>query len=472
MAEVEISEELQKDLVKGIIESDEFIAANAKTAEDAATKAAEAVFAKFDTAAKKTVAADGDEADDAADAADAAKKGMINTDITRSVETALVKRYFGDNEALAKDFPLAVKSPYAQMSKEKRFFLGVKALINKDQETIKSLNAFAGELYAIKGFQDGRFSDMAEKAGYANDAVSADGGALVPDPEFNTTVYDNLPNYGVIFAEGNVQTTDHTAVYALSLTGTIQFTNVAEAGAISGTKLSFNRKLTNLIKYAAIVPATSELTEDSIVDYWQIVTNEVSRAYGLVADQQVFTDPTNGILHQTGILTEPIAGGPASTIAWDDLLNAEGSTEDSLDTSDFAWHMRKAVFFKLATTKTSGSGQYFQESLSTGWIPNPNNPTTPWGTPVKFTRVLPKTTEVGANGGLAVYGTLKNTNFYNKNGLAITMLTEATITDAASNSFNLATQDGMALRVVVRILHILPLGNASKFVVLGTGTVS
>lgn len=469
MKTIELDDEATKAIAEQVAESMDLDGKMKEVAEAAAKAAADAVIAKFDKPAKKGVAATDDEDEDE----DTAEKGIFNPDISRAVEKTLVKRYFGADESSVKTFPLAIKSPYAAMSKEKRFFLGVKALIEKDQETIKSLNAFAGELYALKAFKDGRFSDLAEKAGYANDAVSADGGALVPDPEFNTTVYENLPKYGVIFKDGNVQRTDRTAVYALSLTGTIAFTNVAEAGAIAGTKLAFSRKQVNLLKYAAIVPATAELTEDSIIDYWQIVTNEISRAYGLVSDALVFTDTTYGLLHSSGIITSPlISAGAGTTITWDDLLTAEGKTEDMLDTSDFKFYMRKEVFFRLAQVKSSGSGVYLSADMLAGWAPNPNQPTTPWGTPIEFTRILPKSTEVSANGGFVVYGTLKNTNFYNKNGLALTMLTEAAITDANGSSFNLATQDGLAMRVVVRILHILPVGNASKFVVIGTGTVS
>lgn len=466
---IEIDEEVQAALAKSILESEDFKTSQKEVADNAAKAAAEAVFAKFDKPAKKDIGTDEEAEEDEAES----EKGLVNKSLTKTVEKQLVKRYFGEDSSLVKHFDEVIKSPYANMSKEKRFFLGVKALINKDQEEIKRLNDFSGELYALKAYQDGRFSDLAEKAGYANDAVSADGGALVPDPEFNTTVYENLPKYGVIFADGNVMTTDRTAVYALSLTGTVVFTNVAEAGAISGTKLAFNRKQTNLIKYAAIIPATQELTEDSIVDYWQIVTNEISRAYGLVSDTQTFIDQTNGIVHTSGVLTHSlITGGAGTNLSWDDLLASEGKPEDQLDTSDFVWYMRRETYFTLAQSKASTSGLYLATNLLAGWSPNPNSPATPWGTPVHFCRILPKATEAGSNQAFAVFGSLKNTNFYNKNGLALTMLTEATITDASSSSFNLATQDGMAMRVVVRILHILPVGNASKFVVVGTGTVS
>jgi HK97 family phage major capsid protein len=339
--EIVMTDEVKKSLVDGVVESLDLDTKLKTVATDAAKAAAEAVLAKFDAPDKKNLG-NGEDINKKNIELDTAQKDMP---FGETVHKSLVKRYFDGDETLTKDFELLTKSPLAKMSKERRFYLGVKALINKDQEAIKELNAFSGEMFALKAYKDGRFEDLKEKAGYANDAVSVDGGALVPDPEFNTTVYDNLPKYGTIFKDGNVTTTDRTAVYALSLTGTIAFTNVAEAGAIAGTKLAFSRKQTNLIKYAAIVPATQELTEDSIVDYWQIVTNEISRAYGLVADQQVFTDPINGILYQPGILIHPlISGGAGTTIVWDDLLQSEGSMEDTLDTSDFVWYMRKDLF--------------------------------------------------------------------------------------------------------------------------------
>lgn len=471
MAEVEITPELQKELVDGVVEALDLDTKMASVAETAAKAAAEAVIAKFDVPAKKAVSASDADADDAGDAddddsAEDATKGL--TEVTKGAFNMKNKAF------VAKHFPLLEKSPYATISKERRLFLGVKALMNNDQETIKALNAYAGEMYAAKAYERGIFADMAEKAGYANDAVSADGGALVPDPEFNTTIYENLPKYGVVFADGNVQTTDRTAVYALSLTGTIAFSNVAEAGAITGTKLTFNRGLQSLVKYGAIVPATEELTEDSIVDYWNIVTNEVSRAYGLIADQVVFTSATTGILKTTGIVTSPlISAGAGTTIAWDDLMKAEGLLEDGLDTNDFKFYMRKETFFRLAQLKASGgAGTYLASSLLAGWNANPNNPTTPWGTPIRFTRVLPRSLDVSANGGFVIYGNLRNYNFYTRNGLEMKILTEATVTDANSNSFNLATQDGIAMRIIVRMLGLLPQGNASKFVVIGTGTVS
>lgn len=351
---------------------------------------------------------------------------------------------------------------FDKLSPQMRFFNAAKALSSGNYAELQKYNAYAVQ----------KFNEVSKAAGgYASEAVAADGQVLVPDPEFNTTVFNNLPKYGVAFREATVRNTDRTQVYALSLDAGLTMYNTAEAGVKKSSVLTFSRKLTALLKYAVIVPSTDELTQDAIVDFWAIVTNEVSRAYAKAVDDLVFNDTTAGILHTSGIITQPVSGA-GTTITWDDLLKAEGATEDDLDESNAKWYMRKETWFRLIQTKGTTNDAYLIGSLADGWSPNPNQPMTPWGTPIVFTRVLPSSKSVGSNAGFAVYGDLKNYLVYNKNGMEITMLREATIKDANNTDFNLATQDGTAMRAVVRFLGVLPKGNASKFVVVGTGTVS
>lgn len=414
-----ISEAVGKDLAPTIE------AAAEKAAEAAATKAADAVVAKIEDVKKKNLdkGAEGEEsADDPV--AKGIKKGLFSEEMTKE-------------------------------SKEMRLFKAARALADGDMTEVKRYNKLAFALRA--------------KAGYANEGDTEDGGALVPDPEFDTTVYENLPKYGVAFREADVRQTTRNAVRFLSLDSGLEFYETAEAGVKRGAKLQFHKALVELKKYAVIVPATDELSEDSAIDFWNLVTQELTRAYGKKADEVVFTHSTSGITNTSGVITEPVSGA-GSTITWDDLLQAEGAVEDDLDTSNAKWYMRRQTWFALAQKKWDGGGgagtggYYFQ--------PNPNTPTTPWGTEVVFTRVLPSSAEVGANDAFAVFGDLKNYILYNKKGMALKLLSEATIEDADGEDFNLATQDGQAMRAVVRMLGKLPKGNAGKFVVLGTGTVS
>lgn len=379
----------------------------------------------------------------------------------------------------------------AEMSPAMRFFNQMKALVEGNGEVLRRYNkaCLATQLDARAKIAKEKGLDFAEKAGYNNEATQADGSVLVPDAEFVTTVYDNLPAFGVALREADVRQTDRTSVRVISLDDGLVFYSTAEAGVKTAAKLTFSKNEVSLQKYAVIVPATDELTQDAAVDYWQLVTRELSRAYARKADEVVFTDPTTGITNLSGVITTPVTGA-GTTIKWEDLLTSEGKTEDDLDESNSKWYMRKETWFRLIQKRADSgfasgdaAGLFLYGSLSDGWVPNPKMPTTPWGREVVFTRVLPTSgglttsgtygsSVVSNNDAFAVYGDLKNYILYNKNGMALKMLTEATIVDQGGATTNLATQDISAMRAVIRLLGICAKGNRSKFVVVGTGTVS
>lgn len=379
----------------------------------------------------------------------------------------------------------------AKMSPAMRLYRAARAMSPETSNfaELKALNKFAlasqlkkrAEIFKEKGYE------AVAKTGYANETTAADGAVLIPDADFVTTVFDNLPSYGVAFQYADVRQTDRTSVRVLSLDTGLTFYSTAEAGTKTGAKMAFAKNEVSLQKYAVIVPSTDELSEDAAVDYWNLVTRELTRAYARKADEIVFTDERTGgsagtageragIINLNGVVTKAIAG---STPVWGDLLNLEAKLEDDIDTSNYKWFLRKEVWYQLVQTRADSgfasgdqAGLYLAGSLSEGWSHNINQPTTPWGTPVVFTRVLATATSVGANDAFAVFGDLSNTMLYNKSGMAIDILKEATVVDSEGSNLNLATQDATAMRAVIRMLHILPKGNRSRFGVLGKGTVS
>jgi HK97 family phage major capsid protein len=377
-----------------------------------------------------------------------------------------------------------IKQEIADMTPAMRFMVGMKALMNEDQAVLKQVNRYniASQKKARLALEKKGDQELIAKTGYANETTTGDGAVLVPDAEFVTTLFENLPKYGVAFSDADVRQTDRTAVRVISLDSGLTFYATAEGGVKTAAKLSFSKNEVSLQKYAVIVPATDELTDDSAIDYWNVVTRELTRAYAKKADEVVFTDAagsasgSGGITNQSGVLTHTFG----ASLDWDDLLVAQSKTEDDLDESNFKWYLRKETWYYLimrradAVSASDGAGVYLGGSLNTatGWVANPNTPTTPWGTPVKFTRVLPSINTVSANDAIGVYGDLRNYLLYNKRGMALKLLTEAVIVDADSVSTNLATQDISAMRAVIRLLGILPKGNRTKFVVLGKGTVS
>jgi HK97 family phage major capsid protein len=426
---------------------EETIELDAKALEGISSKVAEQLLPQLQEAAKSASAEQVTEIKALIDTLD---KG-IKKNVTDAEEVD------DANDPVAKGMKAGLFSEdMSKESKEMRLFKAARALANGDLMELKRYNTLSGALR--------------QKAGYMNETTDADGAVLVPDPEFDTTVYENLPKYGVAFRDATVRQTDRNAVYVLTLDSGLEFYATAEAAVKTSAKLAFSRKLTELQKYAVIVPATDELTEDAAIDFWNLVTQELTRAYAKKADEITFTDSTYGITNTTGVIIEAVSGA-GTTITWGDLLDAEGKGEDDADTSNSKWYMRKETWFRLSQLRYdagagAGTGGYLFQ-------PNPNQPITPWGTPVVFTRVLPTSAAVGANDAFAVYGDLSNYILYTKRGMQLKVLTEATIKETdGSTDFNLATQDGTAMRAVVRMLGVLPKGNAGKFVVLGTGTVS
>lgn len=404
------------------------------------------------------------------------QKAQIET-LIASIDKGVKKDINADDDANTDDDEVDANDPVAKGIKAGIFAESI-AKESKEMRLMRAARALAsGDLLKLREYNQYAMAAR-EKAGYANESTAADGSVLVPDPEFDTTIYENLPNYGVAFKYANVRQTDRTAVYALSLDSGLQFYATAEAGVKQSAKLAFSRKLVSLQKYAVIVPATDELTDDAAIDFWNLVTKELTRAYAKLADEIAFTDATSGITNTAGTITQPVSGA-GTTIKWDDLLTAESKVEDDLDTSGHRWFMRKETWFRLVQLKGTTNDHYLTGSLADGWVANPNTPATPWGTPVVFTRVLPTSGAsigspgvVGSNDAFAVYGDLGNYMLYSKRGMDLKVLTEATVKDTAGNDFNLATQDGTAMRAVIRLLGILPKGNAGKFVNVGTGTVS
>ncbi len=372
-----------------------------------------------------------------------------------------------------------LEKEFVDMSAPMRFFRQMKALVDEDSATLKKINkvTIASQMKARKAAEK-KGQDFVNKAGYGNEATQTDGSVLVPDADFITNVYDNLPKYGVALREADVRQTDRTAVRVISLDSGLTFYATAEAGVKTAAKLSFSKNEVSLQKYAVIVPATDELTEDAAVDFWNLVTRELARAYALVSDQITFTDTTYGITNLAGVITQPVSGA-GTTVTWNDMLQAEGKLEDDLDESNHKWYMRKETWYRLLQLRGTTNDGYLYGSLADGWIPNPKAPTTPWGREVVFVRVLPTSgASIGSpgvvsnNDAFMVFGDLKNYILFTRRGMQLKMLTEATIIDQASVSTNLATQDITAMRAVVRILGICPKGNRSKFVIVGTGTVS
>lgn len=341
------------------------------------------------------------------------------------------------------------------LSAPQRLMRSAIALTKGDRESLKALNAVSiGNI---------------EKAGYATTDVNADGGYIVADPEFEAEVEKLANDYGVAFVEADVRNISTNSIKTNKRGSNVSMYETGQGAKKRGTKLTIDRVLVELRKFAAIAIATDELVEDAAIDFWAEVTQGFAEERARIADELVFTDDGGtlynstgigtGILETAGVAVETV-GAAITDITWDDLLNAEAKVPTA-SARNGKHYMHRTVLNLLRQNK--GTDGHYVAPLTAGLQ-------TPWGTPIVLVDVLPASNEGGANNGYTVFGDLKRVKLYVKRGLVLTEGKEATVRDADDVEVNLYEQDMSALRAVTRMVALVKFPEA--FCVIGTGTVS
>lgn len=354
----------------------------------------------------------------------------------------------------------ATKSAVEKMSKEERFALGVRAEKAKDYKTLAEVNAVS-----VKGWKD-----IVSKSNYQNVTTAADGGALVPDPEFVAEIERLTDEYGVASRLANVRKTDRDSVTLLSGTNEVSFTRTSEATAQNAQKLTYSAATQALDKYILTLVMTSELIEDSAINIWQDAANEIARARAKLFDQLVFTDSTYGLLYAPdageGWKTQTV-GSAITDFDFDDAMNAQYKVV-SAARRNARFFMHPTVWNQLRQKK-AGDGS---NSSAVYYAGTPLEGTTPTidGVPVELVDVLPGVGEITANEPFAVYGDLSRVMVHVKRLLETKSFDAGVVKDAGGSDYNLITQDSWALRATLRCVPQTRFPAA--FCIIGTGTVS
>lgn len=353
----------------------------------------------------------------------------------------------------------AEEADSADLSKEMRLAKGLLANTRKDYSGIAQYNS-----WSLK-----QWKNIVGKSNYQNVTTAADGGALVPDPEFVAEVERLTDEYGVASRLATIRRTDNDSVTMLSGTNEVSFTQVGEASAANAQKLTYSAATVALNKYILTVPVTSELLEDSAISIWEDITNEVARARAMLFDQLVFTDATYGLLSATaGDTYKTLTVGTAYTdFDADDAMDATYKVVSSARKNG-RFFMHPTVWNELRQKKT-GDGT---NSAANYLFGGPGQTVTPNidGYPVELVDVLPDTGDITANEAFAVFGDLSRIKIHVKRVLETKIFDAGVVKDAGGSDFNLITQDAYALRATLRCVPQTRFQGA--FVILGTGTVS
>lgn len=345
-----------------------------------------------------------------------------------------------------------VKTGLETLPKEIRFAKGLIANIRKDAQGMAEYAAYVDKAWA-------------EKSNYQNVTTTADGGALVPDPEFVAEIERLTDEYGVVARLANVRKTNNDSVTLLRGTNEVSFTKTNEATAVNAQKLTYANATAVLDKYIATLVFTSELVEDSAISIFQDAANEIARARAKLFDQLVFTDSTYGLL--TPALADAYktqtVGSAITDADADDFMNARWKVASSAR-GNGRYFMHPTVWNYLRQTKEATTGGYLF-----GPVGQSVNPTID-GIPVELVDIMPEKGAIGANKAFAVYGDLSRIMVHVKRVLETKVFDSGVVKDAGGSDYNLITQDSWAMRATLRAVPQTRFDGA--FTIIGTGTVS
>lgn len=343
---------------------------------------------------------------------------------------------------------------FESLPKEVRFAKALRAHINKDFATLSDYNQYAAKAWG-----------EVSKSNYQNVTTAADGGALVPDPEFIAEIERLTDVYGVAARLANVRKTNNDSVTLLAGTNEVSFSSASEATAVNATKLTYSATTAALNKYIATLVITSELVEDSAVDIFQDASNEIARARAKLFDQLVFTDATYGLVTPSAgeaYKTQTVGTAVTDSDA-DDFMNARYKVASSARANG-RYFMHPTVWNFLRQTKEATTGGYLFGGVGQSVTPTID------GIPVELVDVLPEKGAIGANKAFALYGDLGRVMLHVKRVLETKVFDAGVVKDAGGSDFNLITQDSYAMRATLRCVPQTRFAGA--FCVIGTGSVS
>lgn len=348
-----------------------------------------------------------------------------------------------------------LKTGFDSLPKEVRFAKAVRAHVNGDSQVMGEYNAYAAKAWS-----------EVNKANYQNVTTAADGGALVPDPEFVAEIERLTDEYGVAARLATVRRTDRDSVTLASGTNEISFTRTSEATAVNAQKLTYANATAALDKYIATLVMTSELVEDAAIDIFQDASNEIARARAKLFDQLVFTDATYGLLYapDAGEAFKTVSVGSAITdFDADDAMDAQYKVVSSVRRNG-RFFMHPTVWNEIRQTKEATTGGYLFGAPGQGVSPTID------GYPVELVDIMPAVGDITANEPFAVFGDLSRVMIHVKRLLETKVFDSGVVKDAGGSDINLITQDSWAMRATLRCVPQTRFPGA--FVVIGTGTVS
>lgn len=279
--------------------------------------------------------------------------------------------------------------------------------------------------------------------------------ALIPE-EVTREIIQNVPQASAVMQLGRRlpnMTRAQLRLPVLSALIRAYFVN-GETGLKQTSRAQWANKYINASELAVIVPIPEEVLDDSDYDIWGEIRPNINEAFGLAFDQAVFYGtnapsdwPTNLVAGATSAGNSVTAG--TGVDLYEDILG-EGGTLATVENDGFmvTGHVGAMTMkSKLRGLRDANGQPIFLRSMQEKTRYELD------GAPIVF----PESGAVDPAESLLISGDWKQLVYAIRKDITYKVLDQAVIQDGAGNIiYNLAQQDMVALRVVMRLGWQLP----------------
>jgi HK97 family phage major capsid protein len=292
------------------------------------------------------------------------------------------------------------------------------------------------------------------------------------DAELSAEIRHLITEYGVARREMMALPLSKGSYKANTLTTDITVYWVDQGSAISSSQVVLGQDTLTLEKLGVIVTLTSELLEDSEIDFISFIGSRVAEGFAKAEDLAFFNgDGTatyggfTGLLKNASVNEVVMTGSTFASMDADDLLDMIDATPaGALAGAKYYYHRTvKSIIRKLKGT----DGQYVYQA------PSQSGPATVWGYPEVLVEAMPSKTATAADTSFVLFGNLRQACIfgYKSSGMKVMRFNSGVVRNVAANAdINLITTDREAIRWTERVgyLPILP----TAVTKLTTGPVS
>jgi len=368
-------------------------------------------------------------------------------------------------EGMKEDIKNEIKE-YVKANKE---LIEKKAGVYADavQEKRKALNSSLRNL--VKSLVTGEDTYCKEMS---TDATGTPYAGYTVDTELSAEIRHLVTEYGVARREMTTLPLSKHDYKANNLATDISVNWVDEASAIASSQLVLGQGTLSLNKLAVIVTLTSELLEDTEIDFVNFIGSRVAEGFAEAEDEAYFNGDGSstygsftGLLENASVNEVTMTGSTFASVTADDFIDMVDATPSGA-LANGKFYMNRTIMSYVRKLQDA-DGRYIYQA------PSERGPATLWGYPVVLVEVMPTKTDTAAETPFVLFGDLRKACIlgYKASGLSVEQFNAGIVRNVAANAdINLITTDRKAIRFIERTGYVVIVPTAVTK--LTTGAVS